>query len=125
MINLQCFMSSQLHFNEGQFEHHRVDKKRKLKPNAIPTVFAYKLKEGRVRKSPRNRRPIVTASPKKVCQDHTYATDANAMLTNDQASSTESEYFFQVIIIWQTENYCRGGFVHFFPQSATFEGYTI
>ncbi len=32
----------QVHFDEEQFEKHRKDNKRKLKPNAVPTIFAHR-----------------------------------------------------------------------------------
>lgn len=42
-----------VHFDECQFEQHRQDGIRKLKPNAVPTLFGETLKKYLENKSPK------------------------------------------------------------------------
>ncbi|KAK3883322.1 hypothetical protein Pcinc_012358 [Petrolisthes cinctipes] len=67
------------YFDDGQYETKRADNLRKLKPNAVPTLFAYQKVPPKFRKPPRKRRSSSTenskpCSPtKKIRLEHGYA----------------------------------------------------
>ncbi|KAG7157013.1 uncharacterized protein LOC121853099 [Homarus americanus] len=67
------------HFEEEQYESHRTDNRRQLKPNAIPTLFAFNANTRRrkLRKPPPKRCRDENDEPpypsKVLCIDHSYA----------------------------------------------------
>ncbi|KAK3880916.1 hypothetical protein Pcinc_014625 [Petrolisthes cinctipes] len=96
--NNNSFLCSD-HFDDGQYESERADNLRKLKPNAVPTLFAYQKVPPKFRKPPRKRGSSSTenskpCSPtKKIQLEHGYAMvnfDARALQIN-LAKNTDDE----------------------------------
>ncbi|XP_056155211.1 uncharacterized protein LOC130129645 [Lampris incognitus] len=76
------------HFDETQYER-KPEGRKQLKPNAVPTVFAFSRDKGKKHhRSPRKRTATFTeeTSPAKVMQsDHTYARNQNSSEPDDEA----------------------------------------
>ncbi|XP_077550820.1 uncharacterized protein LOC144164188 [Haemaphysalis longicornis] len=70
------FTNSQAHFEEDSFEQNRADGWKKLKPNAVPTVFSFRPLP-RHRKAPKQRTGIALASALRGDQ-HDETTDGHA-----------------------------------------------
>uniref|UniRef100_UPI00358F36FF uncharacterized protein isoform X3 n=1 Tax=Myxine glutinosa TaxID=7769 RepID=UPI00358F36FF len=65
------------HFDETQYESGRADNLRKLRPNAVPTQFAFTPRNARHRKAPRKRGDPEDDDPwsfqkQKITHDHSY-----------------------------------------------------
>lgn len=72
IISLHSFNTSQVHFDQDQFENRRIDGKRKLKWNAVPTIFSQCI-------TPKHRKSSMKQSLPETCKkkadhpDHTYS----------------------------------------------------
>ena len=81
ILQIISFILFQFHFEQDQFELHRVDGKRKLRPFAVPTIFSYN-------PVPKGHRILKCRYPYVVASEHSYS---QAVLPKEENES-ESKY---------------------------------
>lgn len=85
------------HFSEDQFENHRADGKRKLKPNAIPTLFSHR-PDPQHRKPPTKRKRGQSPSKDSKKEDTDFSQNENLKYSNSVESiKQDHEYHVKTI----------------------------
>lgn len=90
-----CMLNTfQKHFDDKQFESHRLDGWRKLRPDAVPTIFPH-LAPARFRKPPAKRSPQVSPSKvacmKRLRIEHPYSTTSFKSTTSSVIESSVTQ----------------------------------